>query len=117
MNIFKVHNQIISDYKSYIKSFLFIRDERISEVVDEELEAGRLWPEPLIQFNPTFEKGTSMSKLVDEGVVHQLASCICTDVQIFSMSTIEGDRSGMSLSTLLPLPSPPPTTYTCTRSR
>jgi superfamily II DNA/RNA helicase len=69
MNIFKVHNQIISDYKSYIESFLFIKDERIKIVVDKELEAGKLWPEPLIQFNPTFEKGTSIDQLVKENII------------------------------------------------
>jgi hypothetical protein len=53
MNIFNVHSQIITDYKSYIESFLLIKDQRIKEVVDKELEEGRLWPEPLIQFNPT----------------------------------------------------------------
>ena len=58
MNIFNVHNQIISDYKSYINSFLLIKDERIKIKVEQELEEGLLWPEPLIQFNPTFEKGT-----------------------------------------------------------
>ena len=58
MNIFKVHNQIISDYKSCIISFLLIKDKRIKAFVNQELTAGKLWPEPLIQFNPTFEKGT-----------------------------------------------------------
>lgn len=69
MNIFKVHNQIISDYKSYIESFLFIKDDRIKVVVDKELEAGKLWPEPLIQFNPTFEKGTSIEQLTKDNII------------------------------------------------
>lgn len=69
MNIFKLHEQIISDYQSYIKSFLFIKDPRISEIVDTELSAGKLWPEPLIQFNPTFENGTSINELAKSGVV------------------------------------------------
>lgn len=69
MNIFKVHKQIISDYKSYIESFLLIKDNKIKEIVKEELAGGRLWPEPLIQFNPTFEKGVSVSQLVKKGVV------------------------------------------------
>ena len=69
MNIFKLHEQIISDYQSYIKSFLFIKDSRISEVVNTELSGGKLWPEPLIQFNPTFEKGTTITELANSGVV------------------------------------------------
>ncbi|NVK64978.1 MAG: DEAD/DEAH box helicase [Flavobacteriales bacterium] len=69
MNIFNLHDQIISDYKSYIKSFLLIKDDRIKERVDKELEEGRLWPDPLIQFNPTFEKGASIDQLVNEKIV------------------------------------------------
>jgi len=69
MNIFKVHNQIINDYKSYINSFLLIKDERIKTKVEKELEEGRLWPEPLIQFNPTFEKGTSIEQLAKDQIV------------------------------------------------
>lgn len=69
MNIFPIHSGIIEDYKSYIKSFLLIKDSRIKETVDKNLNDGRLWPEPLIQFNPTFEKGTSISVLAERGIV------------------------------------------------
>ena len=69
MNIFPIHSGIIEDYKSYIKSFLLIKDKKIRKTVDENLEEGRLWPEPLIQFNPTFEKGTSVSDLANKGIV------------------------------------------------
>jgi superfamily II DNA/RNA helicase len=76
MNIFNVHNQIINDYKSYIDSFLFIKDKRIKKKVEEELEEGRLWPEPLIQFNPTFEKGISIKKLADDQIIdNRLNDC------------------------------------------
>jgi Na+-transporting NADH:ubiquinone oxidoreductase subunit NqrA len=37
MNIFSLHDKIIGDYSSYIKSFLNIKDERIKEVVEEDL--------------------------------------------------------------------------------
>lgn len=70
MNIFSLHGNIIADYSSYIKSFLNIKDERISKVVEEDLNKGSLWPEPLIQFNPTFEKGVSIDDLVKSGTVH-----------------------------------------------
>ena len=69
MNIFQLHNRIINDYKSYIESFLFIKDKRIKDVVDSELDKDKLWPEPLIQFNPTFEKGTSIKDLAMAGIV------------------------------------------------
>lgn len=76
MNIFNVHSGIIGDYKSYIESFLLIKDERIKIKVDEEIKNGKLWPEPLIQFNPTFEKGTSISELAEKGIVDERLSDI-----------------------------------------
>ena len=55
MDIFQIHSQIVADYKSYIRSFINIKDAAIRNAVETELEKGRLWPEPLIQFNPAFE--------------------------------------------------------------
>jgi superfamily II DNA/RNA helicase len=114
MNIFKVHNQIISDYKSYIKSFLLIKDKRIKDIVDKELTAGKLWPEPLIQFNPTFEKGTSINQLVNEKIIdHRLndifrgydlyrhqVEAIKKGVQEKSFIVTSGTGSGKSLTFL-----------------
>ena len=71
MNIFSLHDKIIDDYSSYIKSFLNIKDEEIRKVVDKDLEKGSLWPDPLIQFNPTFEKGESVDDLVKQDLVHE----------------------------------------------
>src|SRR5690554_1309291 len=114
MNIFNVHNQIIEDYKSYIESFILIKDQRIKKKVDEELEGGRLWPEPLIQFNPTFEKGTSIAKLADDRIVsselnhvfkgydlyrHQVEA-IKLGVQNKSFIVTSGTGSGKSLTFL-----------------
>ena len=55
MDIFKTHAQIVEDYATYIRSFLKISDKAIKAVVEEELSKGKLWPEPLLQFNPAFE--------------------------------------------------------------
>ena len=55
MDSFKIHKAVIDDYRSYIDSFIQIRDDKIRNVVTEALREGRLWPEPLIQFNPSFE--------------------------------------------------------------
>src|SRR5215204_5075448 len=35
------------------------------------LDEGLLWPDPLIQLNPSFEAGESIDELVDEGVLHE----------------------------------------------
>lgn len=62
MNIFNFHNQIITDYKTYIESFINIRDEEIRKKVEQEILDKKLFPEPLLQFNPSFEKKESDRK-------------------------------------------------------
>src|SRR5713101_1946011 len=64
MNIFDFRNQLIDDYASYIKSFIQIRDAQIGNYVRQKLQEGVLWPEPLIQLNPLFERGESIDELV-----------------------------------------------------
>ncbi|TDQ33375.1 DEAD/DEAH box helicase [Zeaxanthinibacter enoshimensis] len=83
MNIFNLHDKIISDYKSYIESFLFIKDQIISDVVNSELEKGKLWPEPLIQFNPTFEKGKSIDNLANKGTVAKALKDVFTGYDLY----------------------------------
>ena len=70
MNVFQTHSKIVADYATYIRSFLKIADPAIRSVVEGELEQGKLWPEPLLQFNPAFEQGGSLGTLVAEGTLH-----------------------------------------------
>ena len=71
MDIFAFRGGLIGDYASYVKSFIQIRDERVRDYVDQSLNSGILWPEPLIQLNPSFESGGTISELVELGVLHQ----------------------------------------------
>jgi len=43
MDIFSLRNRVVDTYADYIRSFLAIRDARIRDLVDSELERGRLW--------------------------------------------------------------------------
>lgn len=54
-NIFNLHADILGDYKQFVSSFINISDEQIKTVVEKEMDDGKFWPEPLIQFNPSFE--------------------------------------------------------------
>ena len=56
MNALSLHSKILDGYKDYIESFIDIRDDDIRSKVEESLQTRKLWPEPLIQFNPSFEK-------------------------------------------------------------
>lgn len=68
-NIFDLHSDILSDYKLYIESSLNIDNKRIQSKVFEELYSGKLYPEPLIQFNPTFQSGGTVQDLINDGAL------------------------------------------------
>lgn len=88
MEIFDFRNHLIRDYQSYIRSFIQIRDQRIKEYVDQSLDSGILWPEPLIQLNPSFEPGERIDGLVKSGVLHSECS------KVFRTGKTEADTQG-----------------------
>lgn len=76
MNVFELNRHLIHDYSSYIRSFIQIRDKRINKYVQQCLDNGLLWPEPLIQLNPSFQPGEWIDELVEKGILHQECSRI-----------------------------------------
>ena len=70
MNIFKFRDQLIYDYQSYVTSFIKIADPRIREFAEDCFSKGALWPDPLIQLNPTFKPGKTIEELIAEGLLH-----------------------------------------------
>ena len=70
MNVFQTHSKIVSDYETYIRSFLRIADPAIRGVVEGELSQGKLWPEPLLQFNPAYQKFGSLNELTAQKILH-----------------------------------------------
>ncbi|MBK7387654.1 MAG: DEAD/DEAH box helicase [Bacteroidetes bacterium] len=68
-NIFDLHSEILNDYKLYIDSFINIADEKILATVKKDFDSGNLYPEPLVQFNPSFESGGSVEDLVADKVL------------------------------------------------
>ncbi len=70
MDVFSLRERLIGDYAEYIQSFIRIKDSRISQHVEQELRAGLLWPDPLIQLNPNFEPGAWIDELVANGTLH-----------------------------------------------
>ncbi len=70
MNVFDLRNRLIDDYRKYILSFINIRDPLIRGRVDQALSEGALWPDPLIQLNPSFAPGETVDQLVTDGLLH-----------------------------------------------
>lgn len=94
MNVFRTHAQIVEDYATYIRSFLKIADPEIRAVVESELEQGKLWPEPLLQFNPAFEPGDSLDDLVVAGALHPAIRDIFKGYALYRHQ-VEAIRLGM----------------------
>ena len=70
MNVFDTHRQIVDDYAQYIRSFINISDPEIAKKVEDSLSEGRLWPQPLLQFNPAYEKVGPIEKVIASGLLH-----------------------------------------------
>lgn len=90
MNVFDLRQKLITDYGRYTSSFIKISDADIKAFVDGALAGGLLWPEPLLQLNPTFRPGGKVSDLVAEGVLHPECA------KIFRIKT-EEDSVGIDL--------------------
>lgn len=70
MSIFQLHKSVLDDYRNFVRSFFTIADERAREFVNRALmEQAELWPEPLLQLNPSYARAAS----VDENSLSQLA--------------------------------------------
>jgi hypothetical protein len=91
MDVFDLRRKLINSYAEYVRSFIQIRDARIDAKVKEELNSGLLWPEPLIQLNPSFEPGKTIGELVHEGILHE------TCRRIFCIKKTDTDSFGQPL--------------------
>lgn len=68
MNVLELFDDLKTEYKEYIRSFSYISDERIKAKLEEVLEQDSLWPKALIQFNPTFKTGRSVTEMIADGI-------------------------------------------------
>ena len=88
MDVFDLRNRLVSDYRSYTRSFIKIRDARIEAFVDGILGAGGFWPEPLLQLKPTFRPGGTVDELVELGILHRECA------QVFRIDKSDTDHRG-----------------------
>jgi len=69
VDVFELRDRVVDDYAKYVRSFLTIGNPATRSFVDSYLSAGNLWPEPLVQLNPSFEPGATIPELVAAGVL------------------------------------------------
>ena len=87
MDVFKLRDKVIHDYAEYVRSFVRIRESRLEEFVDDCLTDQALWPQPLIQMNPSFEVGGWIDALVESQILHEK----CKDIfRIKTEQNIQG---------------------------
>lgn len=84
MNTLKLHGEILKQYQDYIESFINIKDYAIKLAVSEAIAKGKLWKEPLIQFNPAFDTSESIKDLITEGVIHPDLQNVFKDYKLYA---------------------------------
>ena len=92
MQIFEFRDEVVGDYREYIESFISIADPRIRQAVDQALQIGLLWRDPLVQINPNFAPGKKIDDLVAEELLHPECG------RIFRRSKKETNGSGYPLN-------------------
>lgn len=95
MNIFETHSRIVSDYATYISSFIKISDRKIEHTVKAELSQGKLWPEPLLQFNPSFEIAGGIEEIAGAEGLHSDIRHIFSHYKLYRHQ-IEAIRLGVA---------------------
>jgi superfamily II DNA/RNA helicase len=69
MDVFRIHEQLIADYRSFTSGFVEVRDSRIRDLVDRQLAEGAQWPDAWLSLNPSFAPGGSIPELVASGLL------------------------------------------------
>lgn len=101
VNIFAFRTDIIDWYRSYVSSFVHIRDPRIRNYVDGEFATGTFWPDPLVQLNPSFHAGGNVVDLVREGTLHSACAeifAIPQDGQLVPLNLHHHQRQAIELA-------------------
>lgn len=75
-NVFDFRDRLIEEYSSFSRSFTRIAAQDILEEVERQYNAGRYWPEPLIQINPNYQRKETVQALAQQGLLHKS----CADI-------------------------------------
>ncbi|TCO58278.1 protein kinase domain-containing protein [Actinocrispum wychmicini] len=70
MDVFEVHRKLIADYRDFTEGGTIIRDDRVAEFVEKDLDAKSQWPDPWLSLNPFFASGSTVLELATAGILH-----------------------------------------------
>ncbi|MDR0285345.1 MAG: DEAD/DEAH box helicase [Propionibacteriaceae bacterium] len=69
LDAFKIHRDLIEDYRQFTEGFVEIRDQRLAESVRDQSDQGAQWPDPWLSLNPTFAGGGTVDDLAAKGAL------------------------------------------------
>ena len=118
MNVFKLRETVVDEYRDYVESFVNIHDDRVDKFVRARLSKGELWPDPALQMNPAYEPAETLGELAAQGVIlDETASFFGHDIRLYrhqrealdaarrnaNYVVTTGTGSGKSLTYLVPI--------------
>lgn len=115
---FALNERARDTYEQYLRATVNVREPRLAQFVNDELDRGLLWPDPYLQISPQFEKGSALADLAANGTIHEgTARFFGEDIRLHrhqeealkhglagdSFAVATGTGSGKSLTYLLPI--------------
>jgi len=80
VSVFEYTSTVLAGYQNYVRSFFDPADDRIRELVEHELFVNEaLWPEPFLQLNPPYAKGSWVVDLCRSGLLHPECAAVFYD--------------------------------------
>jgi len=70
MDVFAFRDRAVEDYSQFSRSFTQIKAPDLQDFIDGEYQAGKFCLSLLIQLNPSFVSGGTISDFVDERLLH-----------------------------------------------
>ena len=96
MSIFKLHDAVIDDFSRYVQSFFSIKDNRINSLVEQELFLNRqLWPDVLIQLNPSYLYAETIEDMVKLGKLNRLCAGVFRTKQNQSIKLFQHQKEAI----------------------
>ena len=69
MDVFRLRDTVVNEYRDYVESFVRVLDPGINEFVRQQLGAGELWPDAVLQLNPAFVMDRTLGELAEAGTI------------------------------------------------
>lgn len=92
-NVFEFRDELIADYSAFSRSFTSISAPDIAQEVGRQYDAGRYWPEPLIQINANYQRKATVQQLVEQGILYKKCA------EIFQVNKLENNPQPLHLYT------------------